>query len=183
MSARVSVREVRTALLSRRELALIDLRSEAEFATGHPLFAAQIPLDRLELEAPLRIPRRATPVVLYGADDSAARGREILLALGYSQVALLEGGLEAWRSAASSCFRTSTPTARRSVSSSSIAAARRPFRQKKSGSADRAGQRHRDRGCAPLRGVQTMSIPTGTSVPAPSSCCGYPPWRPIRARP
>ena len=42
---------VRLELIARREIALIDLREEAEFARGHPLFASQIPLSRLELEA------------------------------------------------------------------------------------------------------------------------------------
>jgi hypothetical protein len=46
------------ALCSRHEIALIDLRSEAIFAKGHPLFASQSPIDRIALEAPLRLPRR-----------------------------------------------------------------------------------------------------------------------------
>ena len=60
--------EVRTALLTRSEIALIDLRDEAAFATGHPLFAAQLPLERIEIEAGQRIPRQATPVILYDGD-------------------------------------------------------------------------------------------------------------------
>ncbi len=95
MSTGVSVREVRAALLLRRELALLDLREEVEFALGHPLFAAQLPLDRIELEAPVRLPRRDTELVLYG--DDVEQGRERLRALGYSRVSSLNGGLAAWR--------------------------------------------------------------------------------------
>ncbi len=41
---------IRQALLDRRELALIDVREEADFATAHPLFAVNLPLNKLELE-------------------------------------------------------------------------------------------------------------------------------------
>ena len=33
---------IRQALLDRRELALIDVREEADFATAHPLFAVKM---------------------------------------------------------------------------------------------------------------------------------------------
>ena len=43
--------DIRTALLLRQEIALLDLRHEAAFATGHPLFAANMAADRIALEA------------------------------------------------------------------------------------------------------------------------------------
>jgi len=104
MSALVSVDEVRAALQLRQELAFIDLREEASFALGHPLFAAQLPLDRIELEAPVRIPRKDTLVVLYGDHGDAERGKEKFEQLGYGRVALLRGGLDAWRSAGFELF-------------------------------------------------------------------------------
>ncbi|AZC69872.1 rhodanese-related sulfurtransferase [Pseudomonas chlororaphis] len=97
--------QIRQALLNREELALVDVREEAPFAQGHPLFAANIPLSKLELEVYSRIPRRDTQVTLYdngeGLADSAAQR---LQALGYSNVSLLEGGLEGWRSAGGELF-------------------------------------------------------------------------------
>ena len=97
--------DVRAALLARHEIALIDLRDEDAFAQGHPLFAAQIPLDRLAVEAPVRLPRRDVPIVLYddgtGQTDDAA---DMLAALGYSDVTVLEGGLTGWRSAGFELF-------------------------------------------------------------------------------
>ena len=38
----ITASEVRTALLLREEIALLDVRHEAVFATGHPLFAANM---------------------------------------------------------------------------------------------------------------------------------------------
>ena len=47
----VTPSEVRSALLLREEIALLDVRHEAAFATGHPLFAANMAADRIALEA------------------------------------------------------------------------------------------------------------------------------------
>ncbi len=43
--------DIRAALLARRELALLDVREEDPFAQAHPLFAANLPLSRLELRS------------------------------------------------------------------------------------------------------------------------------------
>ncbi len=100
-----SFAQIRQALLDREELALIDVREEAPFAESHPLFAANIPLSKLELEVYSRIPRRDTPVTVYDNGEGLAdRAAERLLALGYTQVSLLEGGLNGWRSAGGELF-------------------------------------------------------------------------------
>lgn len=97
--------QIRRALLTNREIALIDLREEAEFALGHPLFAAQIPLRRLETEAEWRLPRRDVTVVLYGDDDGLVEPAiTTLRALGYTDVHALEGGLAGWRDAGYELF-------------------------------------------------------------------------------
>lgn len=97
--------EVRAALLARHEIALIDLRDEDSFAHGHPLFAAQIPLDRIAIEAPVRLPRRDVPVVLYDDGEGlTADAADALTALGYSDVSVLDGGLAGWRAAGFELF-------------------------------------------------------------------------------
>ena len=101
----VTPHQIRNALIARDEIALIDVREEAAFALGHPLFAAQIPLRRLEIEAPWRLPRRAVPVVLYdNGEGLVAPAIERLGALGFSEVHALEGGLEGWRAAGFELF-------------------------------------------------------------------------------
>ncbi|WP_414446742.1 rhodanese-related sulfurtransferase [Burkholderia sp. 22PA0099] len=103
----LTVAEVRAALLARDELAFVDLREEDPYAQGHPLWAANLPLSKLELEAWTRIPRRDTRVVLYGEAggvDLAPRAARVLAALGYTHVHLLEGGLDAWRAAGGELF-------------------------------------------------------------------------------
>jgi rhodanese-related sulfurtransferase len=61
----VTTAEVREALIERSEIALLDVREEGPFAEAHPLFAASLPLGRLELEIGDRVPRRSTRVVVY----------------------------------------------------------------------------------------------------------------------
>ncbi|WP_246448470.1 rhodanese-like domain-containing protein [Novosphingobium flavum] len=104
-SAVASVREVRSRLLLAQEIALIDVRDEDAFARGHPLFAAQIPVDRIAAEAPWRLPRRDVPVVVYDAGEGLAlRAAEILADLGFTEVAVLDGGLQVWRDAGLELF-------------------------------------------------------------------------------
>ena len=97
--------QVRQALIARREIALLDVREEDPFAKAHPLFAANLPAGRVEVDAWTRIPRRTTPVVVYddgeGLAEPAARK---LQALGYTQVSLLQGGLQGWKDAGGEVF-------------------------------------------------------------------------------
>src|SRR5262245_27215966 len=92
--------QVRSALLLREEIALLDLRHEAAFATGHPLFAANMAADRIALEAAVRLPRKDVPIVLFDAGEGLVPAAAATLAgLGYSNIRTLAGGLKAWRDA------------------------------------------------------------------------------------
>ncbi len=101
-----SYQDIRQALLAHEELALIDVREEDPFAQEHPLFTANIPLSKLELEIFARVPRRDTRITVYDDGEGLAnQAAERLVALGYSDVALLEGGLAGWRAAGGELFR------------------------------------------------------------------------------
>ena len=98
--------QVRSALLLREEIALLDIRHEAAFATGHPLFAANMAADRIALEAETRLPRKDVPIVVYDAGEGlVAQAADRLRALGYSNVRQLDGGLEGWRLAGYELFQ------------------------------------------------------------------------------
>lgn len=97
--------DVRRALLLREEIALLDLRYEAGFATGHPLFAANMAADRIAIEAETRLPRKDVANVLYDDGEGlVATGAERLAALGYTNISALDGGLKAWRAAGYEVF-------------------------------------------------------------------------------
>jgi rhodanese-related sulfurtransferase len=102
----VSTADVRRALIERREIALLDVRDEAAFAEAHPLFAASLPLDRLGGEVLDRIPRRMTPIVVYDdGEQLASDAIQQLHKLGYTSVAMLDGGLDGWRRSGGEIFR------------------------------------------------------------------------------
>jgi rhodanese-related sulfurtransferase len=158
--------DIRTALLARDEIALIDVREEHEFAQGHPLFAAQIPLRRIDEEARWRIPRLDTPIVVYDNGEGLAHKAAVRLqALGYTNVRELEDGLSGWRDAGYELFEDVNSYSkafgelvehRRHTPSLAAEEVQALIREK----ADIAilDARRYDE-------YNTMSIPTGTSVP------------------
>jgi len=106
MTASATPQDIRSALLLRQEIALLDVRQEAAFATGHPLFAANMAHDRIAIEAAVRLPRKDAPIVLY--DDSegfVASAAAQLGDIGYTNVRALAGGLAAWRAVGYEIFQ------------------------------------------------------------------------------
>jgi predicted metal-dependent enzyme (double-stranded beta helix superfamily)/rhodanese-related sulfurtransferase len=98
--------DVRAVLLRREEIALLDVREEDPFAQCHPLFAANLPLARLQADAWRRMPRRDVRVVVYDQGEGLAEpAARLLQTLGYSQVSLLDGGLDGWVAAGGEVFR------------------------------------------------------------------------------
>ncbi len=82
------------------ELALIDARAPIEFTQRHLLYAANLPLSHVGLEVAARIPRPGTPVVVCddGGGEAAAVALELTV-LGYTDTAVLDGGIDAWAAA------------------------------------------------------------------------------------
>lgn len=162
----LSPQAVRQSLLAREEIALIDLREEASFALSHPLFAAQLSAGRIETDVMDRIPRRDARIVLYDdgeglVDDAATR----LEGLGYSGVYILEGGLNGWKAAGYELFQD--------VNSYSKAFGELVEHRRGTPSLPAEEVRRLIQESANIRILdarrfdeyQTMSIPTGTSVP------------------
>ncbi len=104
-----SYAQVRETLLQRQEIAILDVREEDPFAQCHPLFAANLPLGRIEADAWTRIPRLDTFIVVYGTafngDDLALPAARTLKRMGYTHVHLLAGGLQGWQDAGGEVFR------------------------------------------------------------------------------
>ena len=104
--ASTSFLQVRQALLQQQEIALLDVREEDPFAQSHPLFAANLPIGRIEVDAWRRIPRLDTPVVVYdNGEGLALPAARTLRRMGYTQVSLLAGGLKGWHDGGGELFR------------------------------------------------------------------------------
>src|SRR6202453_265224 len=103
----MSIREIQRASLQKwlseggvgqgHELAVLDLRDESAFAKGHPLFATNLPLRRLEAEVTRFVPRKSVRLVLVDdGSGQSAKGAAILGRLGYADINILKGGIPAW---------------------------------------------------------------------------------------
>ncbi|MGY9071910.1 MAG: rhodanese-like domain-containing protein [Acidimicrobiales bacterium] len=97
---RISVGQLVAALSDGTELALIDGREQGAYSESHLLFAVNVPRSRVELRAPRLLPRRDTRVVV--ADAGAGEADDVansLTLLGWTDVAVLEGGTASWAAA------------------------------------------------------------------------------------
>ncbi len=100
----ISAEELRKYFSGAGEYALIDVREQGEFSRGHQLLACSVPLSRMELVINDLVPALATPIVLVddGPADKyqhAQRAAERLAEFGYTDVSILEGGMQGWREA------------------------------------------------------------------------------------
>lgn len=94
MTKLITPHELRRHWLNRLEIALLDVREEGPFSKAHPLFALSVPVSEIEEKLPPLVPRRATPVVVYdNGEGYVERAVSRIVALGYNDVAILEGGL------------------------------------------------------------------------------------------
>src|SRR5690349_12588764 len=104
---RIGVTPLREKLIGDGELALLDAREQGVHYRGHPFFACAAPLSRLELLIDDLVPRRSAPVVFLdeSGEGLAERAAARLAELGYTDVAVLEGGCVAWQAAGGELFR------------------------------------------------------------------------------
>ena len=104
----VAVDELVTLLAAEHSPALLDVRDLIESGRGHIAGAAIVPRRRIEFRIGAMVRDRATPLVVVdgGAvvgtgvrDPRAQLAAATLVALGYRDVAALDGGVAAWRRA------------------------------------------------------------------------------------
>ena len=157
---------VRNKLLKKEEIALLDVREEDPHAQEHPLFAANFPLSRIEVDAFSKLPRKDVPIVtLDDGEGSAQVAAQRLSALGYLDVAVFEGGVPAWKAAGGEVFKDVN------VPSKSFGEFVESKRHTPSLSAQEVKKLIDDKEDVVVVDVrrfdeyQTMSIPTGISVP------------------
>ena len=101
----ITPQALRARLLEREELALVDVRETGTYSKSHLLWAASIPLSRLELMFAALVPRKSVPVVLCDAGEGLAQIATTRLAgFGYTDVAVLEGGIQGWEDAGFELF-------------------------------------------------------------------------------
>ncbi len=103
----VAPRQLKSMLHDGDELALLDVREAGQFGESHLLFATPLPYSRLELDVESQVPRKSARVVVCddGRVGVAERAAGRMQALGYTDVAVLEGGTAAWAEAGETLFK------------------------------------------------------------------------------
>jgi rhodanese-related sulfurtransferase len=93
----ISPTELRRRWRAGEEVALLDVREEGPYSLSHPFFAVSLPLSQIELRILDLVPRLSAPIVVYDDGEGlAARAFQRIAALGYSDVAILDGGLSGY---------------------------------------------------------------------------------------
>ncbi len=104
--ATVTPQDLKPRLTGAEEIAFVDVREHGQFGEGHPFFAVNIPYSRLELRLERLLPRRTVPVVLLDSGDGVAeRARARMPALGYTDVAVMDGGAPGWAAAGFTLYK------------------------------------------------------------------------------
>lgn len=157
---------VRNKLLNKEEIAFLDVREEGAHAQEHPLFAANFPLSRIEMDALVKLPRKDVPIVTIDDGEGYAQlASERLFALGYTDISIFHGGVRGWKSASGEVFKDVN------VPSKSFGELVESKKHTPSLSAQEVKQLIDDQAdilvvdVRPFEEYQTMSIPTGMSVP------------------
>ncbi|WP_404863272.1 rhodanese-like domain-containing protein [Georhizobium sp. MAB10] len=97
---RLGAEEARRQIHGPGEIAFLDVREAGQFGEGHALFAIPCAYSRLEARVPDLVPRHTAPIVIVDDGDGIAeRAGARLMDMGYSDVALIEGGMPAWAAA------------------------------------------------------------------------------------
>lgn len=79
------------------EIAILDTREEGIFSERHLLLASSLPLSHVETRVATLVPRRSTRIIVCDSGEGqAVRAAMRLEELGYTDVSVLEGGIDAW---------------------------------------------------------------------------------------
>jgi rhodanese-related sulfurtransferase len=102
---RIAPQALRAMLGDGGEIALVDVREGGPFSRSHLLVASNVPLSQLEVRAPAVLPRRTVRLVLTDDGEGLAeRAAAVLSDHGYSDVAILDGGVSGWAAAGYELF-------------------------------------------------------------------------------
>jgi rhodanese-related sulfurtransferase len=97
MSKKITCPGLAALMTSKSLYAVVDVRERGEFNDRQIANATSLPRSQIEFRIASLVPNRKIPIVVYDeGEERAELAVRTLTELGYSEVALLEGGLAAW---------------------------------------------------------------------------------------
>ncbi|HAT36675.1 MAG TPA: thiosulfate sulfurtransferase, partial [Rhodospirillaceae bacterium] len=106
MTNSVTPAELKKLLHDGGEMALLDVREDGQFGEGHLLYANPCAYSHMEARVGERVPRKSTRLVLVdGGDGIADKAAKRLGELGYTDISILEGGVDGWAAAGYVIFK------------------------------------------------------------------------------
>lgn len=89
---------VATQMINKGKAAIIDIRDQKEYRSGHLLNALHVPYDALEERLPRIEKLKSQPVIIVCDDGKRSREASAFLRKsGFSQVFSLDGGMAGWK--------------------------------------------------------------------------------------
>ncbi|KAF5024256.1 hypothetical protein F66182_3665 [Fusarium sp. NRRL 66182] len=97
MAKTITPQQLRRYWADGQEVALLDVREEGPYAKGHTFFALSVPVSEIEVKLPPLVPRLSAPIVVYDDGEGyVERAATRISALGYRDIAILDGGLSGY---------------------------------------------------------------------------------------
>jgi rhodanese-related sulfurtransferase len=104
MAGGISPEALKSLLEGNSQFALIDVREPGEYNSAHIPGSSLVPRRQLEFDLPHAVPFKGAQVVVCDDDRRRARlAAQTLERMGYTQVSVLEGGVNRWTTVVVNC--------------------------------------------------------------------------------
>ena len=105
MKLKITPETVRSWISDKEEVAFIDVREIGQHTNGHPFFSISIPYSLFEFNIKILVPNKQTRVILIDNNNGISDlVYNIAHQMGYSNISIIEGGVEEWVSAGYKLF-------------------------------------------------------------------------------
>ena len=105
MKLKITPETVRSWISDKEEVAFIDVREIGQHTNGHPFFSISIPYSLFEFNIKILVPNKQTRVILIDNNNGISNlVYNIAHQMGYSNISIIEGGVEEWVSAGYKLF-------------------------------------------------------------------------------
>ena len=105
MTSNITPKTSKSWLSDKEEVAFIDVREIGQHTSGHPFFSISIQYSLFELKIETLVPNKKTRVILIDNNDGISKlAYNVAHKLGYSNISIIDGGIEGWVNAGYQLF-------------------------------------------------------------------------------